>query len=205
MHPTQRDIVTRFGTGWNARPLFYNDHRALRFELGIGDHRFAYLLHALNRGVSILATAFRDAQSVHATLSIMPQPGEAFQPLIRIYRDTQSLAMPRPSRSQSFSSASTDESELEWLHFVIPLDPEHLLPSLFSQVAPDVRVTPSLAAVLRIFSLDLGILAHPYDSRGMDVAGPNTDRLAELARTHRDKLLDYDLDEMKRRYPDALS
>ena len=39
---------------------------------------------------------------------------------------------------------------------------------------------------------DLGILACPYDSRGMDLLGPNTERLGQLYTQFDAWLLDYD-------------
>jgi hypothetical protein len=47
-----------------------------------------------------------------------------------------------------------------------------------------------------IFDLDNGILAHPYDDRGMDVIGPNKVILKNLYETQKKFLLDHDIKQM---------
>ena len=64
-----------------------------------------------------------------------------------------------------------------------------------------------LEADIYLLSPEIGILAHPYDDRGMDLIGPNTTRLKEIFDTYYSWLLSYDLDAMNQSYgsPDVIN
>jgi len=53
-----------------------------------------------------------------------------------------------------------------------------------------------------LFNVDLGIMMHPYDVRGMDVFGPNIDLLKMLYNKRNTWLLDYDRERMDELYKD---
>lgn len=74
---------------------------------------------------------------------------------------------------------------------------------IWGTVALELGVRPSLDFKLYVFDLDQRILIHPYDDRGMDVLGPNRERMREIYTKYVDWLLPYNIDEMQERYSEA--
>lgn len=71
---------------------------------------------------------------------------------------------------------------------------------IWGTIAQELGVRPSFGFNLYLFDPELRILMHPYDDRGMDVLGPNRERMSKIYAKYRDWLLDYDIAEMQRRY-----
>lgn len=84
------------------------------------------------------------------------------------------------------------------MSFDVPLS--DLFEYLWGTMANKLGVRPSSCFQLYGYNIDLGVMLHPYDDRGMDVYGPNRDKISGLYAGRRDWLLDYDLTEMNRRY-----
>jgi hypothetical protein len=80
----------------------------------------------------------------------------------------------------------------------------HLLPNLlWCALASDFgSIKPNPGCSYYLFNLQEGLLAFPYDDRGMDVVGPNRDLLTMLYRKYGTYLLDYDRPAMQRSFED---
>lgn len=68
---------------------------------------------------------------------------------------------------------------------------------LWGALAADLGIEPRLVGNLYVASPERGIVVHPYDDRGMDIAGPNRVRLEELYLRFNPYLLGYDRDRMR--------
>jgi hypothetical protein len=67
-------------------------------------------------------------------------------------------------------------------------------------LAAELGVRPAIWWDLYIFDINLGVLIHPYDDRGLDVVGPNQEAIRKLYTENNEWLLDYDLEKMRSFY-----
>jgi len=58
-------------------------------------------------------------------------------------------------------------------------------------------IKPSCWFDLYIYDIELGILVHPYDDRGMDVVGTNKFMMKRIYKQYHNWLLDYDINVMR--------
>jgi hypothetical protein len=205
---TPKMISNEFGSAWCNPALFYSYARALRFELALGEHPIDRFLSAHQRALAVTERAFQDADDLHLSVKIYLKaetPGVA--PLLRTFRGLQECGLPLPHReSIEVSQAAWDHERWQCI-MSIPIRRCHVSRVIWAAVGHDIGIEPRLPAAVYIVSPSVGILAHPYDDRGMDVIGPNTTRLKDLFETHRTWLLDHDLATMQRCFggPDAAS
>ncbi|MFA0040090.1 DUF3885 domain-containing protein [Vibrio chagasii] len=64
-------------------------------------------------------------------------------------------------------------------------------------MANELGIRPSYWLDVYIFDLELGVLAHPYDDRGMDLVGGNKFMLSRIYKQFNSWLLKYDISIMK--------
>jgi hypothetical protein len=91
-----------------------------------------------------------------------------------------------------------DEEPAWWLHLAFELPSQHVQNALWIALSRDlglIRPNPRWCSVY-LFSLKDRIAVMPYDDRGMDVVGPNKERLREIYNKHYKLLLDYDIEAM---------
>lgn len=71
------------------------------------------------------------------------------------------------------------------------IERRHLHRITWGTLAKDIGIHPCIPGWMYIADKELGIVAHPYDDRGMDIAGPNRQLLRRLYVEFNDWLLDY--------------
>ena len=87
----------------------------------------------------------------------------------------------------------------EHRYFVLfPLRRTQLRLVLWGALAQDLGIRPRVIGEHYLVNEAEGLVAHPYDDRGLDVVGPNSNRLGQLYRQFGDHLLEYDRSEMDR-------
>jgi hypothetical protein len=176
---------------------------SLRFELGLGSQPVSRFLSAHERAMTVLRDAFRGARHLHVAVQIWhdtPTPGVAI--LLDACRSLRDCGLPWPIKEGIETSLVPREIDVWHTVMVMPLENEALPRAIWAAVARNMGVEPRIAAWIFVFSIDLGIMAHLYDDRGMDVAGPNMARLKELYVTHRSLLLEYDMERMRSTFED---
>ena len=89
-----------------------------------------------------------------------------------------------------------DEWNRNYLFFSLNKSELHKL--LFGKLADELGIKPSFWFDLYIYDIELGVLVHPYDDRGMDVVGPNKFMINRIYTEFNTWLLDYDLEAMNR-------
>lgn len=189
-------ITSRFGTTWYEPRLFYQDRRSIRFELGTGDDKFTYFCQAFMRASRIVQRGLSDADDAHAVISIFAyDPADRVRGARDVARQLRKIGLPRPSRARLHVVGDRSFA-------VLPMAQEHQRHALlWGSLAAEFAFEPAIGARVYFVSVGKGILLYPYDSRGMDVTGPNTALVASIADEFDEMLLDYDREEIRRRYP----
>lgn len=86
-----------------------------------------------------------------------------------------------------------DEAEPDyWLYLAFEASARSLEALLSCALAKDLGLGTYPYCDLYLFNLKKGIVAFPYDDRGMDVVGPNTVALRNLYYVHQEYLLNHD-------------
>ncbi|CAA6827520.1 MAG: Unknown protein, partial [uncultured Sulfurovum sp.] len=89
-----------------------------------------------------------------------------------------------------------DECYLNYMFFTI--EKSELRKFLFGKMANELGIQPSYWFDLYIYDPELEVLAHPYDDRGMDLAGSNKVVLSRIYKQFNNWLLNYDLSSMNK-------
>ena len=169
-------------------PLFYTYPFGLRFELGLDalDDDDAYFRSCYTRGQRICDTVFSPDDEV-----------------LLIFDGT-----PDRELKEALKHLRMQRVRAKWLpHFPEDeWDGDYFYRYLYAGPASEF---PFSALLERAFSWKYGIyfynrtkklLFHPYDSRGADLIGPDADTLRPFYESLRDLLLDWDREEMARKF-----
>jgi hypothetical protein len=93
------------------------------------------------------------------------------------------------------------DAERVFMAFRLGRDAMHRL--LWGALAPSLGIRPELVCDVYLADLERGVLAHPYDDRGMDVIGPNQALLRDLYTRFNAYLLDHDRPRMDADFGEA--
>ena len=182
------------------QPLFYNYEGGLRFELsepGSYTHQFRT---ALNKSLEICEAVFGPAPELVTCLRIRSL-GNAFAER-HVLRGMKRLGISIPTGREIWAELideddwAHEDTPQYWLTIAFPTPLTLMEPLLWSACATDFNIQPKADCNVYFMDLARGVMAHPYDDRGMDIVGPNHALLSELFSTHRHYLLGYDMETM---------
>lgn len=199
MTDVSRDALhAAFGPDAFALPLFYGTAPALRFELSRGGTLLDQFEQAWDRAREIVDYAFGDAGELIVVISAFADGPR--MPYLDIFRSLRRLRVemqrPRASWTEPYHDPHVEGPDtLAYVAF--PCGRDALRPLLWGALATWLGIRPHLVGNLYLASPERGIVVHPYDDRGMDVAGPNHALLADLYARFNGYLLDYDRDRMR--------
>lgn len=177
-------------------PLFYSYPGGLRFGLSEGRSVTEQLRVALRKSKVICKDIFVDDDPVAACL--------------RIYSDNNRFRHRRSLLALNYAGIHIptqrwlwleerdkddwcDESGPDyWLYLAFEASARSIEALLSCSLAKDLGLGSGLYCDVYLFNLKKGIVALPYDDRGMDVVGPNTVALRNLYSVHQKYLLNYD-------------
>lgn len=191
---TREELHRVFGPRAFQSGLFYAHEKegALRFELSLGGHRLDQFEQAYDRGREIVDHLFRDSERL---VVVVAWWGLRHRSVVRSLRACGvRLTKPRATWTETCDDDDWDEGERTLVAFACEKEALHRL--LWGAFAVDLGIRPKLACRLFLADPERGILAHPYDDRGMDVIGPNKGLLKELYDVFNPYLLDYDRERM---------
>ncbi len=198
---TNESIASACGPQWSARYLLGHDPASLRFELGKGRMAHKRIITAFATASLILESLLGDADVTLASISIWTDVPSG-DPVSLLLGDLSRLEIV-PAEYMVVTHDDGDDSGRILLVFASTKDQRaRLLRAAVSLDFPTMAT--ATVADLRIISLELGVVASIYDDRGMDIGGKNRPLLPQLAIEHRSHLLEYDIEEMTRRYPEIL-
>lgn len=193
--PSREEIHRVFGPAALEWGLFYRNQPALRFELSDGGGYVEMFTRAYDRAREILAVAFAGTDELTVVLS--EAGGGGMLSHLSGFRALRSCGIPLPRPY----AAWTETTGAEWDHvervfLTFRCGREMLNRLLWGALATELGVRPRLVSHLYLADPERGILAHPYDDRGMDLIGPSHTLLRELYTRFGEYLLDYDRERM---------
>jgi hypothetical protein len=191
--PITRDSLYEvFGPRALRWGLFYANERALRFELSTSGGHLEQFEGAWDRGREILDVVFRETDRVAVVLSWIV---ERRAPLghLAVFRALRECGL----RVERPYDAWTETSEEDWgdaerVFVAFRAGRDVIRPLLWGALAADLGIRPRLLCEVYLADVERGVLAHPYDDRGMDVIGPNRPLLRDLHTRFTAYLLDHD-------------
>lgn len=188
------EVLDIFGPNALEPTLFYRHSPALRFELAGGETWIAQFLQAIDRARAILEAGFAGADELTVIFWMWSEDPE--QKIGRgLKAQLKSLDLPL-EQPEFHRLPPRDGDDFPQACFVAKLPTRRLPELLWGALARELSIKPKLGWRLVIAAPDLGLLACPYDDRGMDITGPNTERLTKLYHQFDAWLLDYDRERM---------
>jgi hypothetical protein len=185
-----------FGKHSFQHAIFYSNQDCLRFELSEGaefDSRISMFQTALTRTTDVLNTVFEKSDKVSICFAFA---GDSFIENLSQFKEIKSLGFIIPKKR--YVHSEWDEEE-EWHrnYIFFTIDKSELHKLLFGCLANELGISPSFWFSMYVFDVKLGVLAHPYDDRGMDLVGPNKLILRRIYKHYNSWLLNYDLPVMR--------
>lgn len=191
-----------FGQKSFQHAIFYANESCLRFGLSEGSEfktRISMFHTALSRATAILDTVFAKADKLSLCIAFY---GDTFLENISQFKALQQLEI-SPPKDRSIRKEWDAAEALNRNYIFLTIEKPELHKWLFGKLADELGITPSFGFDLYIYDIDLGVLAHPYDDRGMDLVGTNKALLSKIYNEYHSWLLEYDLDAMKKWFGDV--
>lgn len=195
-HQALRQAIERTFDGKAfLRPLFYRYPGGLRFRLSEGGAILEQFLSALATCRAICSEIFDTEGSLTACIRVAAEPGRfAYREVMAELRAA-GVRIPAARVLWQGSTGNPNEApdEEDWIHLAFQAPLSQLTGLLWCAMAADFgNIRPRPNCCIYLFHLEHRVMVWPYDDRGMDVAGPNQDFLAQLYRNHQPHLLDHD-------------
>lgn len=200
----RQTIQETFGESVFSRPLFYAYPNGLRFDLSGSGGTVEMFLGALDKALRICKAVFTEESLVICLRAHSSTNAFSHRPIIAGLKDA-GISIP-PDRNLWAELIQPDDWFCEtspeyWVHLAFKAPVAQLRTFLWLALAQDLgSIEPKVRCDIYLFNLEEGIVAFPYDDRGMDVVGPNTKRLSTLYRTQGAFLLDHDRSIMDNRF-----
>lgn len=201
-----------FGIDFLPDALFYNMEHGLRFELG-GDLPMQQprFLRALERARAVAAAVFADSPTLSIIAVNHDQEHRPGQPK-RLFKALRDMGI---DWKFSAPSARLEKDEEHLAEFGVdlctfwriadgPNSDEVRSTVLWAAVASEMAIHPKASHISRLIlaDLDRGIALDVYDDRGMDLIAARRPSLEPIYKEFSGWLLDYDREEMRRRFTD---
>lgn len=197
-------LLEKFGAAIFQKPLFYSYPDGLRFELSEGRTWIEQFLSAHSKAMAIASDVFADRDQL--LLCLRARFSASVFSNRNLLRQLQDAQIPVPAQREFWSEPvekeEWEEKSIEVREVTLAFHvPAGLIRNiLWCALAKDLGVSPRLECDVYLVNLQDGLAMHPYDDRGMDIVGPNTEALRGLYRKHHSWLLSYDLPEMQATY-----
>jgi len=182
----------RFGKEAFQHAIFYIFDNSLRFELAEGESSVERFLSAYYKAMEICESAFSNQESISVCLAFA---GDSYLERLSEFRAIRDLEFKFP-RQRYLTSEPVEDQECSRNYLFFRTDRSEVHKLLFGKLGCELGITPSFWFDVYLYSMEEGILIYPYDDRGMDVVGPNKDKIRSLFEKYSEWLLDYDIDKM---------
>lgn len=192
----KQKILQTFGEKTFARPLFYNYPCGLRFALSASGHPIQQFLQALRKANDICSDIFGAEDALVITLRVHSTNNAFVHRGLLESLSSAGIHIPAQRSIWSEEIAPDDWSAVEpeyWLNVAFEAPVSLLENFLWCALATDFQtIQPNPNCAVYLFNLRSGAVVFPYDDRGMDVVGPNSELLFGLYKKYSSYLLDYD-------------
>lgn len=195
---SKRQLINRVfqGKAFN-KPLFYShENESLRFQLSEGGSYIDQFLTANKKAFEICQVVF--SQEKHITICLKWYGSSSLLASLSSFREFKELDFRIPKNHEHWVEQDEDDESLVCHYLVFDALKSDLRKIIWCACAGDFgSIKPNPRVDVYLFNLDLGLVVHPYDDRGMDIAGKNYTFLKSLYDEFNSYLLDYDRDTMK--------
>ena len=191
---SRKRLEETFGEKALNHALFYTHDNGLRFELSEGDSPIALFNSACNKANEILDKAFEGSDTLLACL--VNYDKVSFLSHLSLFKSLKACQITLPKNSYE-TWRTCNEEDGDRLFILFPITTSDIPKLLKGTLALELGIEPQINASLYIASIDKGLLAHPYDDRGMDIIGPNTALKKTLFDDFQNYLLAYDIETMR--------
>ena len=191
----KQQIENTFGDKSLDHALFYNHEGSLRFELSLGPSYVEMFLQAYEKAKKIIDFTFSKSNSLCVCLAFVCEG--RFISSLSTFRSLRDCQIEIPSHYEAWQKSYPDD-EYTRTFIAFQVDNSELPKFLWGTFANELGIRPRSKCKLYIYDTDLGVMAHPYDDRGMDLIGPNKSLLKSVYDDFGSYLLDYDRAEMDR-------
>ncbi|NQZ90958.1 MAG: DUF3885 domain-containing protein [Moritella sp.] len=185
-----------FGKNSFQNAIFYSNQQCLRFELSEGSEEASYVkmfTSALNKSTQIIDTIFEKSEEISICFAF---PGDSYLSNFSVFKELKELQIDIPKNNFKLREwVKDDEWNRNYLFFNINKSELHKI--IFGKLGTELGIKPSFWFDLYIYDINLGVLVHPYDDRGMDVVGTNKFMIKRLYKQYHSSLLDYDVNVMR--------
>jgi len=148
---------------------------------------------ALSKSTEIIDTIFENSNEVDICLAF---PGDSYLSNYSEFKELKQLQIDIPKNSHALREwIEDDEWNRNYISFKVNKAELHKF--LFGKLGSQLGIKPSCWFDLYIYDIELGILVHPYDDRGMDVVGTNKFMMKRIYKQYHNWLLDYDINVMR--------
>ncbi|MCD4484228.1 DUF3885 domain-containing protein [Chromobacterium vaccinii] len=173
--------------------LFYKHQDAIRFELSAEGSYIDMFIEALSKAELIINDVFSASNDLQVCVSsyYSDSPFE----LRAVLRELKMCEISIPCERDYWVSADPESDRSYRVFVIFSISKSDIRKIIWGAVAMDLGIKPSIRGSVYIYSLTNGVLAHPYDDRGMDIIG-DTAILSELYRKYNAFLLEYDREAM---------
>lgn len=195
---SRRNLITQiFGPEACGNALFYRVPGGLRFELSEGGAPLDQVLTAIRKATDVLEFVFSERETV--LICLRRFMGTNPFSLRRPFRELASAGVSIPAQREIWLEDVPlddrwDENVEEWTAFVAFEFPlvriQNLLWCAFATDFGPFRPNPHCSVYF--VDVERRLLVHPYDDRGMDIIGPNSELLSQVYVRFNSMLLDYD-------------
>lgn len=191
----KQQIENAFGDKSLDHALFYNHEGSLRFELSIGPSYIEMFLQAYEKAKKIIDFAFSESNSLCVCVAFVCEG--RFISSLSTFKSLRDCQIKIPSNYEAWQKYYPDD-EYTRTFIAFRLDRSELPKFLWGILANELGIRPRFKCDLYIYDAELGVMAHPYDDRGMDLIGPNKSLLEKIYNNFECYVLDYDRNEMNR-------
>lgn len=186
--------------------LFYNFPGGLRFDLSEGGSPLDQALTALRRATAICDDVFCEEGTVLVHLKAFA-PSSRFG-LRKTLRELRIAGIVVPQfrdvwlEAEDQTDEDDDDQNDDWVNCAFEVLKTKLQNLLWCAIAIDFgsSLSPNPHCQVYLLNPNEGIVVHPYDNRGMDVICRRPSALAGLYERHKDLLLEYDMEAMRRTF-----
>jgi hypothetical protein len=199
----QQEIANVFGSNALGHAIFYSHPHGLRFELSeSGNLSYIHMfLQAYQKAEHITNFVFAEAKNLQVAIGFYSYAEDGFLANLEMFESIANCQLIIPDARSTWVCTTDNIDDGQLRHTLVFAIEHRAIPQfLWGALAGDIGIHPRLSGDIYLFDLELGILAHPYDDRGMDVIGNNLGILRSVYNKFDSYLLDYDREVMRSRF-----
>lgn len=149
--------------------IFKNNNTGLRVDLSESGSTKKAMLKKYNKSNEVLDELFKESGKLSICLTFW---GTSFLSNLYSFRQLKKCGVNIPQKYEILSEHNPDDG-ISKFYLFFDLNKTEIHKLIWGGLGADFGKEPSIFFGLYFFDVSSGILAHPYDSRGIDIVGTN--------------------------------